>query len=597
MNIFRVKLIRWKYVLPRLAIVLVLGLVVRFGLDPALKWGLQTGGEASVGAKVELAALRTSLFSGELVLEDLAVANPQSPMRNLLEAGESRLQIDMNALLHGHIVVQDGTISDLKFDTDRETSGTLAEAEAAENAGPSIFDPLVDRAGEMGLVWFDQLSDRLNADITDQLQSPRLAKELQERWPQQYDQLRQQVDSIRTRGRELEKSIREVKKNPLRGLQRLPKLQAQLKATQAEVQSVQRKIGDLPRQAEADRTAILAAREQDEALIRKQLQIGSLDEEGLTQTLLGGPVSQGLASALGWISWAREQVPGKSMQPKKLRSRGSTVLFTKPQPGYLIKQLQLQGSAQFNGQPLQLVGTLTDVSDAPHLVNEPTRLKLRGSEALDISVEIVLDRRGAVAADHLRIDCPQLTMAQRTLGNKEKLSIEVSPGVAHLEIDLTFNGDQLEGQIVFVQDSLQLTPQLANSKSKQLSTALAQAMSGVQRLEANITLAGTLKKPQVKIDSDIGSQVATGLNSAVKQLIQSQSDALLAKTRKQVDQQLEKLTQMREEAQEKLLAQLGEDQKLLSQLASLAGGGGQGFTLPGIIPQLGKSLRPGTQQR
>ncbi len=594
MSIFRMNVIRWKYVLPRLAVLLILGLLFRFGLDPALKWGLVTSGESSLGAKVEIASLRTSLWDGELVLQDLALANPQSPMRNLLEAGESRLQIDINALLHGHVVVQDGTIHDLKFDTDRETSGELAKAE--EEADPSVFDPLLGSASEMGALWFDQLGDRLNADIVDQLQSPRLAKELQAKWPSQYDQLRQQVDNIRTRGRELQQSISEVKKNPLRGLQRLPELQAQLQITQEEVQTVQQAIANLPQQAEADRQAILAARKQDEALIRKQLQIGSLDGEGLTQTLLGQPVSQGLASALGWISWAREQLPAKSTKPKSLRSRGSTVLFTQPQPGYWIQQLQLQGSAQLNGQSIQLVGTLTDASDAPHLVAEPMRLELHGSEALEVNVQVVLDRRGENPQDHLQLDCPQLAIAQRTLGNAEKLSMEVGSGVAHLEVDLTLSGDQLEGQIVFVQDSLQLKPRLANSKNPQVSTALGKAMSGVERLEATVTLAGTLKKPKIKIDSDLGSQVATGLNVAVKQLLQERSDALLAKTRKQVDQQLQKLTQLREEAQEKLLAQLGEDQKLLGQLASLAGGG-QGFSLPGSIPKLGKSLRPSTQKR
>jgi hypothetical protein len=46
MRLFPKRLIRWKYVLPRLVVLLVIYLVVHFGLDPALRWGIITGGES-----------------------------------------------------------------------------------------------------------------------------------------------------------------------------------------------------------------------------------------------------------------------------------------------------------------------------------------------------------------------------------------------------------------------------------------------------------------------------------------------------------------------------------------------------------------------
>ncbi len=586
MSIIPRNLVRWKYVLPRLVILLIISLALRFGLDPALKWAIVTGGESSVGAKVELATVETSLWDGELVLKELAIANPQSPTRNLLESAESCLQLDVNALLHGRVVVTDGLVSGLEFDTDRETSGALAKTASDEETGPSAIDPMLDMASLMGEQWLDDLGDRLDVDIVDQLQSPRLAKELEARWPQQYKQLQQQVKSIRERGKVLQKEIREVKANPLRGLQKLPAMQQQVVELQREVKSVQQQIGNLPKQAEADRQAVLAAREQDEALLREKLQFGNLDGEGLTQTLLGKPVNDSLVSAFGWISWAREQLPTSGPKTKELRGRGTTVLFTPPQPDYLVKRLQLEGLAQLSGEPLFLTGTLTGASSAPHLLDEPTRLELKGSEALDLNVEIELDRRGEIACDRLWLTCPQLAMAGRTLGNADKLAIEMGEGVANFHVELTLVGDQLDGKIVFAQESLKLTPRLAKSPNGQLSKVLSQALAGVERLEANVTLAGTLKKPQMKIDSDIGSQVATGLNSSVQRLFKQRTDELLAKSREQVDAQLQKLTAMREKAQQDLLAQLGEGQELLGQLTALTGGDGKG--LPGGIPQLGR---------
>jgi len=586
------KIIRWKYVLPRLAVLLIVGLVLRFGLDPVLKWALVKSGESAVGAKVELASLKTSLWDGELQIEGLAIANPQSPMRNVLESSDSQLQIDMNALLHGRVVVTEGRVSGLQFDTDRETSGALDVAESDEATGPSVFDPLLASAGEMGEAWFDQLGDRLDTDIADQLQSPRLAKELQERWPGQFTQLQTQVQGIRARGKELEKSIREVKKNPLRGIERLAQLQLDLRTLQQEIKTVQGQIGNLPKQAEADRQAVMAAREQDEALIRQKLQIGSLDGEGLTQTLLGEPVSQGLAQALEWISWAREQIPSNPAKAKAGRGRGTTVRYTPPRPDFLIKRLQLEGAAQLGGQPLRLLGTLTGASSAPQLLDEPTRLELHGGEARALKAEIVLDRRGDIAADQLRLVCPQLAMPGRTLGNADKLAIELGSGLANFQVELTLTGDQLAGEIVFAQESLRLTPRLAKSPDGPMAEVLSQSLAGVQRLQANVTLAGTLKKPKIRIDSDIGNQVAAGLSTTVKRVIQERTDQMLAKSRQQVDEQLQKLNQLRAAAQQELLGQLGEGQELLGQMAALVGGGrGKGLSLPAGIPQLGKSLR------
>ena len=582
------KILRWKYVLPRLAILYALYLTIHFGLDPLLKWAVISGGEAAVGARVELAELRTTLTEGELVVEGLAIANPRSPLRNVLEATDARLQLDMNALLHGRVVVEDGTVRGLQFDTDRETSGAIVKNESDEETNTSVLDPWLASANDMSQQWLDELGDRLSADLVDQLQTPKLAKELQVRWPEQYEKLQAQVKDIRNRGKELQAQIREVKKNPLRGIQRLTELQQQLAQLQQQIKSTQQQIGALPAQAEADRQKVFAARKQDEQFLRQQLQIGSLDGEGLTQTLLGKPVSEGLASALGWIGWAREQIPANSAKSKKLRGRGSTVLFTSPQPDYLIRRLQLEGAAQLGGKPLPWVGTLTDVSSSPKLLSEPTRLTLKGSEALELDAEIIIDRRSEVALDELLMACPQLAIEERTLGNAEKLAIELGAGKAKFELELKLNGDQLTGEIVFTQDSLSLTPRLAKSSNKQMSEVLQQALAGVKQLEATVTLAGTLKNPQVKIDSDIGSQVAAGLNSSVQQLLKQRTESLLAKSREQVDAQLQKLTQLREQAQQELLGQLGEGQELLKQLAGLSGGSAES---PGSISRLGKSLR------
>jgi len=598
MTIFQIKWIRWKYVLPRLALVLIIAATFRFGLDPALKWAIVAGGESAVGAKVDLANVETSLRDGQIVLSNLAVTNPLSPMRNLLQAERAQLYLDVDALLHKRFVIRDGTLSGLQFDTDRLTSGELAKTQATEDEGSSLLSTWVDSTDQLAAEWFDQLTERLDTDLADQLQTPRVAKELEQRWPKQYEEMRGRVKRLQQNIKELETGLKEVRKNPLRHLERIGQLQQQLVASQRDLQTLRQQIEQLPRQVEADQRAILVARQHDEQFLREKLQISDLNGEGLSQTLLGETVNERLMSALQWVSWARRQLPARSAKKlaaktRAARARGTNVLFGNARPRYLVERLQLEGFASMGGEQLPIVGTLTGATTEPHLWADPMRISLQGSGATLLALEATLDRRNAVAVDHLSIDCPQLAMPGRTLGNPNKLAVKVAPGIAIVRIDLTLTDDQLAGKIIFSQPSVELTVGADSSKNRHLAAALEQALAGIGNLEANVTLAGTITKPQITLQSDLGPQLAAGINTAVQQLVKQRGQELLAKTQAKVDEQLQRLDQSRQQAQQELLAKLGKHQELLGQLAALSGG-----TTPGLsIPKIGQAFRLGTQRK
>jgi len=592
------KFICWKYVVPRLTFVLIVALVIRFGLDPALKWAMVSGGEAMVGAKVEVGVLKTALKTGELVVTDLAVANPRAPMRNLVETCESRLLLDTNALLHGRVVITEGTLSGLQFDTDRQSSGAVERAELATDEGPSAFQPWIASGKEQSAQWLDNLGDRLSIDLVDQLQTPRLAAELENRWPQQYQSLREQVDSLQQQSKAIEESMRSVRDNPLRNFQQLGGLHGKLATMQQQTIAIQQQIAELPHQAERDREAVLAARQQDETFLRQQLQFGKIDGEGLTQTLLGAEATKSLSNALKWVSWARSQLPERSDRQQAIRRRGTTVVFTPPRPRYWIQQLQLSGSTQLGGESLQLVGTLTDACSEPQLLNEPTRLALSGSGATDLGVEITLDRRGGVSEDRFLLRCPRLAMPARMLGS-DRLSVEVAPGSASVKVDLVLTDEKLGGNIEFAQGAVQLAPNTRPGQNEHLHELLSRALSSVDRVDAKVLLSGTLKKPQMKIESDLGTQLAAGVNTAMHELLRQHTDQLLAETREEVDQRMARLTELRTQAQQELLAKLGQGQKVLEQLAALQPSGGRLPTIPtsASFSQPGKSLHPDTQRK
>ena len=587
MNLFRLKWIRWKYVLPRLAIVLLVAACFRWGLDPLLKWAIISGGESAVGAQVELAAVETWLSGGTLTARDLVIANPNAPLKNLLEAEEAKLHIDMHALARRHFVVQDGLLSNLQFSTLRTTSGLLEEQPEETTDEPALLDPWVDSANQFIAEWLSQFEDRLSKDFTGELKTLQVAQELEQRWPEQYDALQDQVKSLRDQGKQLEQKFRKLRKNPLRHIAELQTIQTQITTAQKELISLQQQISQLPQQAAADRQALLAARQEDQQFLREQLPISELDEARLTQTLLGEPASRGLASALDWLAWARKKVPSGKGELQAQRRRGTNVLFSPAQPRYLVKQLQLEGTAQWGGQTLVLTGVLQNASSQPQLLSEPTRLQLSGTGVAEVEIVATLDRRGEQDQDQIEIACHDVALPGQTFGKVDKLALTIAPSIATLDVELKLQGDALSGQLALRQQSVKINPQQSPPRNGRLAAALEQALSSIEQWEATVQIAGTVQKPKLEIESDLGEQVTKGLQLALKKLMQDRAEELLAETQQKVEARMQHLQKIRQQAEQELMAKLGEGQELFGQLAALSGDTKSG--LP--IPQLTKSLR------
>jgi uncharacterized protein (TIGR03545 family) len=275
------------------------------------------------------------------------------------------------------------------------------------------------------------------------------------------------------------------------------------------------------------------------------------------------------------------------MAPPK-RARGTNVLFLGGrQPAFLIERMELAGAARINGQPLTFTGELTDAASEPELHDRPLRLTLVGAGAFQGNLVVQLDRRGEIPHDSLTIDVPMLLLASRTLGKADKLGVTVAAGEASLKADVRLEGDQLTGLIELRQSSTLAanTPMLRDDR---LAAMLQESLSGVDQLEATVKLAGTVKQPDVKIESNVGSQLAAGLNGAVGKYLSERKERLLEKLQGHVDKQVAKLETLRREAQEELLSKLGEDQQLITHLASLMSGKPSLDSV--ALPQLGKAI-------
>ncbi len=581
------KILHWKYIAPRLLIVLLLACCAGWGIDPLLHWALVQAGPS--GVPVEVAALKTSLPSGTIQLQGLKVAHPDADVGQLFQAREAELKIDFLALCHRRLVIRHGLLSGIEFDNPANLSGRSEKFPPAQAENQLLVEPWIEAAAKWAIAWLDELDTRCRERLVDQFQAPQVAQQIQLRWLAEYAVLEARLQAFQARGSELEGAFHKVHSNPLRHRSKLHKLRYQLTEKQQEIIKLQQQIDALPERVAVDQRALQAAYAADQALLVQDLPGRDLDQESLQQAVLRPAGTACLAASLEWIGWVRQKIRVPEHDNPTARSQGTTVLFGPRQPRYLIEHLQLQGRAQWAGQQLAVQGQLRNASSAPQLHDEPMQLTLQGAGGAQVALEITMDHRGQNAQDTLRWACPQFFLPGLTVGQADQLTLEIPPSLASVEMYLQVQEDQISGEIHLTQPALQLQTRLVTTAMPQ-TTTLPMPLAPWQ---ARFILGGTLDQPEVHIDSNLGRQLAASVKNIGKNLVAARGQQLLAASQAASETHWQQLTTARQEVQQKLSAQLGAGQTLLEHIAALSETAAT--SVPGT--RLSSSLRLPTQRK
>ena len=147
-------MIRWKALVPTAAVLGAVALLLILFLDTWVKWGLENSLEAVFGAKVEIAFVDVRLRESALRLKGVRIADRSAPMTNLVELGEAVFDGRALPLLEKKFVVEDASLTGLRFGTPRKTSGALSKRQTRRG----FVGKAMDRVwAEVRAVSFDKL--------------------------------------------------------------------------------------------------------------------------------------------------------------------------------------------------------------------------------------------------------------------------------------------------------------------------------------------------------------------------------------------------------------------------------------------------------
>lgn len=165
------KWIRWWGIAVFILIILLILGVWYLLADRIIVNNIEKTGEYIVGAKVKVGKAHLTIIPLGITLNNLQVANPNSPMQNLIEVDNIRFHLDGKYLFERKVIIKDMVIEGLKFNTKREKSGVIKGAEplTVKRAIDDFVIPLLDLSKLKTFVEQEELQtiDGLNAAAHD----------------------------------------------------------------------------------------------------------------------------------------------------------------------------------------------------------------------------------------------------------------------------------------------------------------------------------------------------------------------------------------------------------------------------------------------
>lgn len=526
-------MIRWKFVLTRLLIVVAVLTLIRWGLGPAAKYLTIRSLQLATGAKVEIARAEIGLFPPRVHYGGLRVADPRGrkAFRDLFRAESIDFEIDGDALLRRRWVVRHGRVSGLEIGATRDDSGHFEREPAPEPAGPSYLSRLIGGA-------MDGLGDRAGAFVDD-LETARRAAEIRHRWEADYEDLA-------ARARALERQVREIRdeaqsiKNPLRDYVALDRTIAQANRTRTELMEVRHTIDAIPGQVRQDLDSLDEAKRIDLSKVDGYVPESLRGSGGFAKDLMSQVVRERLAQVREYLDQGRTIANATVVPPARPRERGQTIDLSGGQrpPRLLVRQCELDGLVRSGGRVYTVRGVVDRLTPSPHRLDEPTRARLLLEDTSLVSepirLDYVRDRRNGGDIDRITMHWPRSDARPMEWGRDDRVGIAVSGGRREVWAQFVREGEAIRGRLVSkhtdLEMQLRLAPDLARSGiAGQLSSRLAE----VDRIEIDAEFGGSWTDLDLKFESNLERILREATEEAIATEIAARREQIAASVRHQ----------------------------------------------------------------
>ncbi len=566
---------RWSYIVPRILIVLLLWGFLTWGLDPLLKYSSVQTLQSITGARADVAEFSTQLFPPQLNISGVALASAAKPGTNLLEFEQLTFGLVGDPLLRKQFVVREGRLTGVRFNTRRDDDGQLELPEAQpEDDEPSW---MADKLSELSDEWLN----RLTADVKQQLDPNTLATyrtgtEIYNKWDERFESLGDRGRLLKPRFEQMKSQFENARRvQPVERIEQYLQVAQRADSLTQEAQLLKSELSGIVPEVKADFARLDQARRSDQEMIQAKLEMLKPDPRRISESLIGEQMYLQLQQLLSWVELAREYQDQLKEQTRPTRSHGRNFDYPvqNPAPAFLLEKLFVSGSFQMDGETVPFEAVISDVtSDAP-LVGRPCLISLKTDGQTPLTLNISYDATQPVAETSLAAAWSDPEGRALKVGKPDEALLTARLSNIGWDLKLKLKEDQLAG-VVQLQSSLIEPVFTANPSVRQeFIQAASDALSTIHSFDAQLEIAGTVRKPEIELHSDLGAQIGQGVQQAFANQLQNAKARLMAEVNTFASDQMTKMSarfaseydQLTKENAE-LIAQVQEVQSLVTAL-------------------------------
>jgi hypothetical protein len=552
------RLLRWQYFLPRLLAVAVALMAVHYALCLSVRHRIIRSAQTSLGVTLGLHTVHASFPDGRLVLGGFRCGDPRQPASALFLAERCDLVFDVDAYLRRGELLGHGQLTGLElFPAEVKPPQTYLWKQIKAPVATGEREAAAFRA------WLADWNDQFERDWSPRYESLRRLVELSERLANEDTAILVGAKSLQQRSDHLQSLAAAAEYNPLRNVQRIRQLPADVAALQGERAALAARIERLTDLLDQGRRAVIAGRLQDEQSLFAEMPIEATASEATAAYLYSQQVQEVVAEVVGWLQWVRRVVPASGDNDQQdVPAR---------RPTLLIESLAIEGTAQLSGRSVQLQGAMTNFTTEPWRLDQPIELHLKShgtDSSARLEIRASIDRTGGTDRDELLVDCQGLLVPALNLGEPHGVQIGVAPSVGDLNMSLRRDGDKLSGDIQLTQTGEHLASLAGHElRSVALPDEL-QSLAGIRSIASRITIAGTIDDPHAAVWSTLAPAAVKALDIALRQGAKSHAQQLANQLSQRLDERLAHLDRQTNDSQARLLTELESPRSQLDQLAA-----------------------------
>jgi len=573
----------------------VLCLVVYLFIDRWVESGLESTGEAVVGAKVEIDNLRVSLSPIAIEFSRLQVANAHDQWKNVFETGNVRFALNFGQLLRGKYIIETMEVNGLVLGTKRSTDGSLPKP-PPKPSEPSLLSgataSLTNEAQKAPVFDISKIRKELKIDSLLNVQNLRsvqyidtLKRRVQEA-SQQWQSTLNDIEKSKQRISEIRSNIVAINVNELKTVESIT-------AALGNANNAYKGLMDLNETFKNRRTAVTDQinrlyasagaiddlAKADYETVKRLARLPDLSTQGIAKLLLGREILQKVNTYISYADFARTNIPKYTSKPaneKPPRFKGQDISFPVEQsyPKWWIKKIAISGGEDKNQNPeyFYAKGEVKNVSANQRLTGLPLTIALPGSKAGggSFTIDASFDRRPDIPIDKYKVTASDIPETDIAFGQADFVPSRITKTRINASADASVPGDQFDANLKLVFHDLSLVFDRAPQNDVERITR--EVLASITGFNVGLRMWNTGGPLNVALSTDLDDQLAAQTKKVIGDELARLQNDIRAKVNQVIADKRAEFDKIFNQKKEDALSPLRSYESLVNQNLSLLDG-------------------------